>query len=238
MTLDPLELWAARQPGTLRDVSPTPRPLAAYWPILGLQLATPRLALTPLQDADLPETCELILAGIHDGAVMPFAVPWTDGAPAEVIANSLRFYWSTRAASTPDNWTVSFTVRRQGVLVGMQDLRGKDFAVTRTVNTGSWLGQAYQGQGIGTEMRSAVLQFAFDHLKADRADSEAFLDNPRSLAVSRKLGYRPDGSAVLRRRPGERAVEQRLTVDRTTFVRPDWMVQFRGLAGCLPYFGL
>jgi hypothetical protein len=29
-----------------------------------------------------------------------------------------------------------------------------------------------------------------------------------------------------------------MTVERATFVRPDWMVQFRGLAACLPYFGL
>jgi len=219
-------------------VSPTSHPLAAYWPIFGLRLATPRLVLTPLQDADLPETCELILAGIHDPDVMPFKLPWTDAAPDELVPNALRFYWSSRAASTPENWSVPFMVRRQGVLVGMQELSGKNFAVTRTVGTGSWVGQAFQGQGIGTEMRSAVLQFAFDHLKAERADSGAFTDNPRSLAVSRALGYRPDGTVVLRRRPGERAVEQRLTVDPSTFVRPDWMVQFRGLSACLPYFGL
>lgn len=219
-------------------MSSTPRPLAAYWPIFGLHLATPQLTLTPLQDADLPEMCELILDGIHDTAVMPFKFPWTDAPPDEIVPNALRFHWSTRAASTPDNWAVTFMVRRKGVPVGLQELRGKDFAVTRTVSTGSWLGRVHQGQGIGTEMRSAVLQFAFDHLRAERADTGAFADNPRSLAVSRKLGYRPDGTVVLRRRPGERAVEQRLTVDRTTFVRPNWMVQFRGLADCLPYFGL
>ena len=80
-------------------------------------------------------------------------------------------------------------VRRGGVLVGLQELMAKDFAVTRTVETGSWLGAAHQGDGIGTEMREAVLQFAFDHLKATRADSGAFVDNPRSLRVSEKLGY-------------------------------------------------
>lgn len=87
-------------------------------------------------------------------------------------------------------------------------------------------------------MRSAVVQFAFDHLKAARADSGAFTDNPQSPAVSRKLGYRPDGTAVLQRRPGERAVEQRLTLDRVSFVRPDWMVQVRGLPGCDSFFGI
>ena len=103
--------------------------------------------------------------------------------------------------------------------------------------TGSWLGAAHQGDGIGTEMREAVLQFAFDHLKADRADSGAFLDNPRSLRVSEKLGYRPDGTAVLQRRPGERAVEQRLTLDPSQFVRSDWAVQVRGLPACRAFFG-
>jgi RimJ/RimL family protein N-acetyltransferase len=219
-------------------VSPTPLPLAAYWPIFGLRLATPRLVLTPLQDADLPEIMELILAGIHEPDRMPFALPWTDAPRDEMVANALRHYWSTRASSTPDDWAVPFMIRRKGELVGMQDLTGRNFAVTRTVSTGSWLGSAFQGQGIGTEMRSAVVQFAFDHLAADRADSGAFTDNAQSLAVSRKLGYRPDGTAVLQRRPGERAVEQRLTVDRTTFVRPDWMVQVRGLPACRSFFGI
>lgn len=219
-------------------MSSTSRPLAAYWPIFGLRLATPRLVLTPLQDADLPQMCEAILAGIHDPTTMPFLFPWTDAPPEEIIPNALRFHWSARGSTSPDNWSVPFIVRLRGELVGMQDLRSRDFVVTRTVSTGSWLGRRFQGQGIGTEMRSAVIQFAFDHLKADRADSGAFTDNPQSLAVSRKLGYRPDGTVVRQRRPGERAVEQRMTVDRTTFVRPDWMVQIRGLAGCLPYFGL
>lgn len=219
-------------------MSPTPLPLAAYWPIFGLRLATPRLVLTPLQDADLPEIMELILAGIHEPDRMPFALPWTDAPRDEMVANALRHYWSTRASSTPDDWAVPFMIRRKGELVGMQDLTGRNFAVTRTVSTGSWLGSAFQGQGIGTEMRSAVVQFAFDHLTADRADSGAFTDNAQSLAVSRKLGYRPDGTAVLQRRPGERAVEQRLTVDRTTFVRPDWMVQVRGLPASRSFFGI
>ena len=144
-----LDLWAARQPGTLRDVSPTPRPLAAYWPIFGLQLATPRLVLTPLQDADLPELCELILAGIHDASAMPFRFPWTDAPRDEIVLAALRYYWSTRAASTPEHWSVTFAVRRGGGLVGLQELRAEDFAVTRTVRTGSWLGRSHQGHGIG-----------------------------------------------------------------------------------------
>jgi RimJ/RimL family protein N-acetyltransferase len=216
----------------------TPRELAEYWPIFGLRLATPRLVLTPLQDDDMVETIDLILGGIHDPSRMPFTLPWTDAPRDELIPNALRFYWTSRAASTPDNWTLPLMVRRAGVLVGMQELEAKTFAVTRTVGTGSWLGTAHQGNGIGTEMREAVLQFAFDHLKAERADSGAFTDNSQSLRVSEKLGYRHDGTAVLQRRPGERVVEQRLTLSPGDFRRSNWAVQVRGLPQCRSYFGI
>jgi RimJ/RimL family protein N-acetyltransferase len=219
-------------------VTPPDRTLSEFWPIFGLRLATPRLILTPLQDDDLVETLDLILGGIHESTRMPFKLPWTDAPRDELIPNSLRYYWTSRAASTPDAWSLPFMVRRSGVLVGMQELQAKNFAVTRSVGTGSWLGAAHQGSGIGTEMREAVLQFAFDHLKAQRADSEAFTDNPQSLRVSEKLGYRHDGTAVLQRRPGERAVEQRLTLAPGEFRRSNWAVQVRGLPLCRSYFGL
>src|SRR5260221_13370270 len=59
--------------------------------------------------------------------------------------------------------------------------------------TGAWLGRRYQGRGIGTQMRAAVLHLAFGGLGAQQAVSAAFEDNPASLRVSRKLGFRDDG---------------------------------------------
>jgi RimJ/RimL family protein N-acetyltransferase len=219
-------------------MTPPGRVLAEYWPVFGLRLATPRVTLTPMRDDDLVETLDLILAGIHDPGRMPFSMPWTDAPRDELIANTLRHYWTSRGASTPARWSVPFVVRLRGELVGMQNIVSTDFAVTKTVMTGSWIGAAHQGMGIGAEMRSAVIQFAFDHLRAVRADSGAFTDNPASLRVSEKLGYLPDGTEVRQRRPGERAVEQRLTLTPREFRRPGWDVQVTGLAACRSYFGL
>jgi len=224
--------------GKVLAMTPAGRALAEYWPVFGLRLATPRLILTPMCDDDLGEALEVILSGIHESSRMPFAMPWTDAPRDELVANTLRYYWTARGATTPANWSVPFIVRMGGVLVGMQDLTGTDFAVTRTVSTGSWLGAAHQGKGIGAEMRSAVVQFAFDHLRAERADSGAFTDNPASLHVSEKLGYVPNGTAVRQRRTGERAVEQRLTLLPKEFRRPGWDVQIAGFAACRSYFGL
>jgi RimJ/RimL family protein N-acetyltransferase len=65
-----------------------------------------------------------------------------------------------------------------------QGLGGRDFAVLREVHTGSWLGRRYQGHGIGTQMRAAVLHLAFEGLGAQHAAFGAFEHNAASLGVS------------------------------------------------------
>ena len=124
----------------------------------------------------------------------------------------IRYFSSVRAGFGPEAFDLLFAVRVGGELVGTQGLHGRDFAVTRTVETGSWLGLAHQGRGIGTRMRQAVCAYAFDHLGAEEVTSGAFLDNPASLAVSRKVGYRPNGVVRLKRRDGEMALNQKLVL--------------------------
>lgn len=212
--------------------------LTRHWPVFGLRLASPRLILRPVCDDDLAELVDLALSGVHDPAVMPFLEPWTDAPRDELIADTLRYHWRTRAASVPSDWAVHFAVRSRGALLGTQELTGADFHLTRTVSTGSWLGRVHQGQGFGTEMRCAVIDFAFDHLKAAQARSSAFVDNPASLAVSAKVGYVLDGTVMVQRRPGEAVVDQRLLVTPETFRRPSWSVQVAGLEACRGSFGV
>ena len=83
--------------------------------------------------------------------------------------------------------------------IGIQELRATGFPTLRTVETGSWLGRAFQGQGIGTEMRAAVLALAFDGLGAEVASSGAMDGNAASRRVSEKLGYEPNGESAWRR---------------------------------------
>src|SRR6185312_6461241 len=97
-----------------------------------------------------------------------------------------------------------------GDIVGVQDVQGERFALLKSVATGSWLGRRYQGKGIGTEMRAAILHLAFAGLGAEYASSGAFADNDASIAVSRRLGY----DEVTRRRVVRR--------DAAT-----WMIDFR-----------
>jgi RimJ/RimL family protein N-acetyltransferase len=115
-------------------------------------------------------------------------------------------------------------------------MESTDFAQTRTVGTGSWLGQRFQRQGVGTEMRAAVLELAFRGLGAENARSGAIDGNAASLRVSEKLGYRVIGRGTVEPRgvpAGHTDVELR---------REDWQppvaVEIEGLGPCLPLFGL
>lgn len=208
------------------------------WPLYGLRITTPRLELR-LPDLDtLSDLAAVAAAGVHDEDEMPFSVPWTDGSPGERGRSTFQHLLGTVAAWTPGAWTLSLAVRREGEVVGRQDVGANDFAVTREAVTGSWLGQTYQGRGIGTEMRAAVLHLAFEGLGARYVTSAAMTDNARSLRVSEKLGYHRDGLEVLSVR-GEARTFRRLRLDRAGWEAHRTVpVELHGLEPALALFGL
>lgn len=206
------------------------------WPLRSLVLRTPRLELRPDDDPGLDELVEVALRGVHPPEEMPFQIPWTDADPRYLGRGTLQFFWQQRASLAPDSWGLHFIVRLDGAVVGVQSLQAQNFAITREVDSGSWLGMAHQGAGIGTEMRAAVLSFAFDHLGAKAARSAAFADNAASLRVSEKLGYRRDGTATLPRR-GVAAELVRMLVRPEWLVRPAWTVQVGGYPACAGLLG-
>lgn len=212
--------------------------LNRHWPLFDLVIRTPRLECRYVTQELAVELVELAAKGIHPPERMPFNMAWTDAPPGELERNSLQHFWRTWSSHRPDEWTLPFAVVADGVVVGTTDVRGSDFAVLRQAGTGSWLGQAYQGKGLGTEFRHAMLELAFAHLGAVRARSAAYDDNTASLGVSRKLGYREDGEKWMVRR-GEPARQIRLAMDRADWERirrSDITVE--GLEPCLPLLGL
>lgn len=215
--------------GTGRAVDP----LVAVWPLFGLVIRTPRLVLTPVRDEHLPELVDAVLAGIHDPGEMPFGVPWTDAPRDVLIPETARHQWRLRAGVSVASWTINFAVLREGRVIGVQDLAARSFPLLGQVESGSWLTRTAQGEGLGTEMRAGMLQFAFDHLGATTATSEAADWNAASLGVSRHLGYRDNGTALVEGRAGQAQCLQRLLLAREDFVRPVWTAEVQGAAAAL-----
>jgi RimJ/RimL family protein N-acetyltransferase len=209
-----------------------------HFPIYGLRLRTPRLELRLPTLDELDALAQLSTAGVHDPGRMPFAVPWTDLPPAERARSVMQFHWRQLAEWTPENWTLQLAVFAGDQVVGVQAISARAFSLMREVQTGSWLGHRHQGQGIGTEMRAAVLHLAFAGLDAESAVTAALTDNHASLAVSRKLGYRPNGLVRTRVRDAL-GHEQRFVLDRDRWREHGTVsAEIEGLAPCLPLFGL
>jgi RimJ/RimL family protein N-acetyltransferase len=211
--------------------------LTDVWPLFGLVLRTPRLELRLPSLEQLAALAELADEGVHDPAVMPFLVPWTDLPPGPRGRSVMQYQWRQWGALTPERWSLEFAVLAGGEPVGLQGVGGTEFAVTREVHTGSWLGRSHHGRGIGTEMRAAVLHLAFDGLGADWAASSALDGNPASVGVSRKLGYVDDGIGMQAVR-GQRRTDQRFRIDRETWAaRRSVPVRIEGLEPCRELLG-
>jgi RimJ/RimL family protein N-acetyltransferase len=221
--------------------------LEEIFPPFALRIACGPVVLSVLRDDDLPELVELVRAGIQDPDLpMPFLRDWHEepfapGSPDGFPTTSLAWWWTQRATFAPDEWRLALTVRRDGVLVGMQDLHAKDFAQTRHVMTGSWLGRAHHGKGTGTLMRQLAVAFAFDELSAERCESGYIVGNHASAAVSRKVGYVDNGRQriVQHTRRGKVGVdEQCVVVTPATFVRPSGEVTVDGADQLRHFLGI
>ncbi|CCH78968.1 GCN5-related N-acetyltransferase [Nostocoides japonicum T1-X7] len=212
--------------------------LVRAFPPFALTVTAGSLTMRYPRDEDIAELAEVAVAGIHPRDRMPFYFPWTEPEGDDLRREMARYYWRHRADDSPKKWALLLAVRVDGEMVGMQSWETESYLVTRTGETGSWLGERFQGRGIGTRMRRAICALAFDHLDAVEVTSGAFLDNPQSLAVSRKVGYVPDGIQRLERRPGELAFNQRLVLRPEAFVRGDVEIEVEGIEPFRRFIGL
>ncbi len=163
-------------------------------PLYGLRLRTARLELRLANPDELAALARVAEAGVHPPEQMPFRVAWTDRAGKPGFLESfLDHHVGLMRAWSPENWFLELSVWADGEPIGFQSMRAKGFAEARRVETGSWLGQRFQGRGYGTEMRVAVLDLAFLGLGALAAESGYAEDNLQSKGVSAKLGYEPAG---------------------------------------------
>jgi RimJ/RimL family protein N-acetyltransferase len=200
--------------------------------LAGIRLRTPRLELRLPSEDELVDLFRVAEGGIHPPGEMPFYVPWTDDLRLEPF---LEFHREALSAWRPEKWALNLIAFLDGRPIGSQGVDAENFAAERTVASGSWLGAQYQGRGLGTEQRAAVLELAFSGLEAEAAVSGSFVHNVKSQRVSEKLGYRRTGTRTMESRgaPVEH-LDYRLE-------RADWRspveVEITGLGPALPLFG-
>jgi RimJ/RimL family protein N-acetyltransferase len=217
----------------------TPRVLIDLWPLFGLRLRSPRLELRLPRDEELAALAELAAVGMYPPGPRPFWIDWPERPPADRARALYQDHLSARATWSPADWSLPLAVYQDGTVIGAQHLSARYFSHLREVGSFSWLGPAYAGRGFGTEMRWAVLELAFAGLGAAEATSGAFVDNPASIGVSRKIGYEADGLVRDYTPDGQIRTTQRQRLSRERWAaatRPP--VTIEGLDACRSMFGV
>lgn len=209
------------------------------WPLFDLRVITPRLELRYIDDEMATELALLAAKGIHEPDFMPFSMPWSVEPSPQLERNTLQHYWRCRAETSPAGWALNLAALVDGEVVGTTVLMTSQFATTRAFATGSWLGRAHQGKGLGKELRVAALHLGFDGLGAQLATTAAWSDNGPSLGVTRSVGYAPNGR-VVKARGGVAAETLLFELSRADFetrLRRD-DITLHGVDACLPILGL
>jgi RimJ/RimL family protein N-acetyltransferase len=201
-------------------------------PLWDIRLRTSRLELRLPAEEELLELFRVAGAGIHPPEEMPFYVPWTDDLQLDAF---LAFHRGAWQEWRPETWTLNLVTFLDGKPIGSQGISADDFASRREVETGSWLGARFQGHGLGTEQRAAVLELAFEGLGATAAVSGSIFDNAASQRVSEKLGYRVTGTRTIAPR-GEPVEHYDYRLDRASWRCPITL-EVTGLEPALPLFG-
>jgi RimJ/RimL family protein N-acetyltransferase len=208
------------------------------WSLSGLRLRCGEVSLRPVREADLAALAAILPADVEQDPRLELF----PGLSPEQNRRRLFYqtYWKSLGTWSPSSWELHFAVTYEGALVGVQTLEGQDFPMLRTVDSASWLVPEVRGRGLGVAMRTAVLGLAFDQLGAVAAVSSAVAGNAASLGASRRIGYAPNGVALIVAPGGTVAELQNFRLTAATWRASGHgrAVEVEGFAPCLPWFGL
>jgi 8-oxo-dGTP diphosphatase len=158
-------------------------------------LHTGRLTLRPLRPGDAAELHRLVNDWEVAKTLARVPFPYPRDLADEWIA-------STRAQMQAGTaWHLAITGTEQAgepeereVLVGCIGLTGD--ATKREAELGYWIGRRFWGHGVGPEAAARLTSWALANLDLDRLVASALVENARSQALLRRIGFRETGEGV------------------------------------------
>ena len=152
-------------------------------------LTTERLRLRPLRADDAADLHRLVNDWEVAKTLARVPFPYPRDLADEWIA-------STRtqiAAGTA--WHLAVTREEDGTeaLLGCVGLT-LDAKNPREAELGYWIGRRHWGQGLGPEAAGRLAHWALANLDIDRLVASALVDNERSAAVLRRIGFKESGA--------------------------------------------
>ncbi|MCZ8277239.1 MAG: 8-oxo-dGTP diphosphatase MutT [Acetobacteraceae bacterium] len=151
-------------------------------------LTTERLRLRPLRADDAAALHRLVNDWEVAKTLARVPFPYPRDLADEWIA-------STRAQIAAGTaWHLAVTREEDGTeaLLGCVGLT-LDAKNPREAELGYWIGRRHWGQGLGPEAAGRLAHWALANLEIDRLVASALVDNERSAAVLRRIGFKESG---------------------------------------------
>lgn len=167
----------------LREVRHLRAPALAP-PVAAVERATARLRLRAYRMADREDWLE-----IEDDESIRQGLGWPRRTPAEAVAH-LRARTHHTVLRRPGDLLV-LAAEHDGHVVGDVSLHLRTLApATRTVEIGWLLRSACTGRGLATEAADAMLDVAFEHVRAVLTTAVVTRSNEDSAKLALRLGFR------------------------------------------------
>lgn len=148
------------------------------------KIKTTRLILRQLQLSDAKAFSEL--AGDYDISKMTGSIPH----PFPLYSAEFKIMYLRRQKQRSLAYPYAITLDGNA-LIGVMDLFRS--APDAALELGYWIGKPHWGQGYSTEAAKAIIAEARDTLGVEALLAGAFTDNPASLRVLEKLGFKATG---------------------------------------------
>jgi ribosomal-protein-serine acetyltransferase len=130
---------------------------------------------------------------------------WMPWAAGQTRKNTLEFIRRSRR-ELADNRGLQMAIVEDGDLVGVIGYHQIDWE-NRSTSVGYWIAEASQGQGVISRAVHALTEYAFDSCRLNRVEIRAAVDNARSRAIPRRLGFKQEGVLREAERVGDRFVD-------------------------------
>ena len=147
-----------------------------------MKIKTERLTLRPIQVGDEKEIHEY--AG-DKSITMCF---WLPNETFEETADFVRI--NADEWNSEDQTNYEFVILLDGKIIGGCDCELGHSEDGSFAALGWIINKAYRNQGYASEAASAVLDFAFENLGADKVYAQCDINNPASLGVMLKIGMK------------------------------------------------
>lgn len=111
---------------------------------------------------------------------------------------AMQALWQTRAEMRPSFWVIPLVACRKcsDRPLGVVELIGKSFVLTRSIEIGIWVDPREHRSGIGQEISQIALAIAFHEFGAKELRWNAIDENVASIALAEKLGFERDGTST------------------------------------------